>query len=61
MPVFSEIFERCIASRLNRFLEESSVFSHNQYGFRRGCSTVDAIVSYSERVESMSLGVYRLL
>jgi len=35
--------ERIIADRLNRIIENTSALNNNQYGFRKGRSTLDAI------------------
>lgn len=48
LPVFSKIFEKCIAKRLISFFERCSILCKNQYGFRRELSTVDAIIECSE-------------
>lgn len=40
----SKIYERVIGERINKYMIESgNVISRNQYGFRRGYSTIDAI------------------
>lgn len=38
-----KIFERVIVDRLNNYLRDSNSLSKDQYDFRRGYSTVDAI------------------
>ena len=48
LPLFSKVIERCIACRLSSFLDRFSILSHNQFGFRQGLSTVDALVSFTE-------------
>jgi len=39
-----KVFERIIAERLRMYLDESNGLSSDQYGFRRGHSTTDAIM-----------------
>lgn len=39
----TKIFEKLIKTRLYEFLEENNLLSNNQYGFRPGLSTDDAI------------------
>lgn len=43
LPTLSKILERLINNRLVKFLEENSLLSPSQYGFRRGMSTNDAV------------------
>lgn len=46
----SKLFERCIKTRLNKFLEENEILSDTQYGFRQERSTNDAIMKVIEGV-----------
>lgn len=39
----AKIFEKCIKSRLSEFLEKGNLLSDNQYGFRQGRNTEQAI------------------
>lgn len=50
LPVISKIFERALASQLVDFFETQSLFSGAQYGFRRGKSTVLAILDLFEAI-----------
>ena len=43
-PILSKIFERLLSRRLYRFLDDSGLLPRNQYGFRKGLSTSDALV-----------------
>lgn len=45
LPGFSKILETIIHRRLNNYLETNSLLSKNQYGFRKGRSTNDAITA----------------
>lgn len=50
LPSVSKIFEYVILHRVTSFLETFHILSSNQFGFLRGKSTVDAIVSFVEQV-----------
>ena len=47
LPLFSKIYERCIANRVLCFVTRFSLISKEQFGFRKGLSTVDAMIDYS--------------
>jgi len=42
-PVFSKIFEKLVAKQLLFFLSKNNIITDDQFGFREGCSTTDAI------------------
>nr|CAI5817739.1 unnamed protein product [Callosobruchus analis] len=42
-PAFSKIFEYCYLERLTHFLQAHKILIDNQFGFRSGCNTNDAI------------------
>ncbi len=44
LPVFSKIIERHIYNSLNKFLSKFNLLNNNQYGFRRGRGTTDAVL-----------------
>lgn len=46
-----KLFERIIAGRINEYLRIFSSISKDQYGFRAGCSTLDAILKLKDWVE----------
>lgn len=50
LSVFSKIFERVVKSRVIDFLEKNLFFSANQYGFRAGMSTEDALLNFCSHV-----------
>ena len=50
LPLMSKIYERCMYNRLLSFLIRHSILSTDQFGFRRGRSTVDAIGGFVERI-----------
>ena len=50
LPLLSKIFERSVYNRLNGFLNKHDILSYSQFGFRRGRSTVDALVRFVEEI-----------
>lgn len=46
----SKILEKCIKTRLVKFLEENKLLSSNQYGFREGHSTEEAIFKLTKNI-----------
>lgn len=50
LPLFSKIFERCMANRLINFANKYSIISPHQFGFQKNKSTVDAIVDLTEYI-----------
>ena len=46
LPVLSKVFERLMYNRLYTFLSDNSILCDNQYGFRKGRSTQDALLSF---------------
>ena len=48
LSFFSKILEKCIAVRLVSFLDNFSILNPDQFGFRRGLSTTDALLDYME-------------
>ena len=45
LPLFSKVIEKCMAVRMTKFLSRFGVLSPNQFGFQKGISTCDAIIS----------------
>ena len=43
LTTLNKIFEKLLHKRLNSFFETNNVYSDNQYGFRKGMSTCDAV------------------
>ena len=50
LPLLSKIFEKCMSTRLVRYLEKFNLICPQQFGFRKGKSTADAIVNLTELV-----------
>lgn len=57
LTVPSKIFEKIIKTRLVTFMETNNIISRNQFGFRKGLSTEDALVNFMTPVyEHMNNG-----
>ena len=50
LPVYSKIFERCIAKRLLNFLKSASIISPHQFGFQKHKSTSDALLDFVDYI-----------
>ena len=50
--VLSEVFERLVSVRLGRFMERSGVLPTNQFAYRRGLGTCDALLCVSLTLQS---------
>lgn len=50
LPVIAKILEKLINNRLKKFLTENSLLSNNQFGFRNGISTEDAVLALSNTI-----------
>ena len=48
---FSKVFERLIYNRLNSFLEKHEIMYKYQFGFRKGCSTEQAIFELTDTLK----------
>ena len=46
LPVISKIFEKIIKKQMINFLASTNFLSPNQYGFRQGLSTEDALLKF---------------
>ena len=51
LPVVSEVTERLAYNQLYRYLSVHNLLTNSQYGFRKGKSTEDAILSFLEHQE----------
>ena len=52
LPFMSKIFEKAMYSRVLKFLNSYSIISPNQFGFRKNCSTNDAILTFVSQIYS---------
>ena len=50
LPILGKIFERIVYIQLYYFLEKFKLLHHNQYGFRKNRSTIQAIMDQLEFV-----------
>ena len=46
-PISSKVYKKLVASRLGNFFESAGVLPANQYGFRKGLGTSDALLHVS--------------
>lgn len=56
LNTIGKLLERIIANRLYDFIESNQLLSRYQFGFRRGCSTVDAIKRVVDIVDCTNVG-----
>ena len=50
LPVFSKVLEKVLAIQLGSYFEDNNIFSAHQFGFRKGRSPVDALLSLTDKV-----------
>ena len=50
LPVFSKVYEKLFLERMMGFLEHFNILDPDQFGFRKGRSTIDAITQLVESV-----------
>ena len=50
LPVFSKVIEKVMAKALNRHLENNSLYSDKQHGYRRKRSTATALIQLQEDI-----------
>jgi len=64
LPILSKIFERCMYNRLIKFIDKFSILTSFQFGFRKGKSTTDAILNFTNYMNKCfnnneySLGIF---
>lgn len=62
LPIFGKIFEKILTRRLTNYLEINSLLSPNQYGFRSGRSTSQAVLKVvSDIVEGLEAGHHTVI
>lgn len=52
LPLLSKILEKCVSVRLVNYLNEFSILSNDQFGFRKSKNTTDAIMNLIEHIYS---------
>src|SRR5436190_2320960 len=50
LPILSKVLEKLYLKRLLSFLNQYNILSNNQFGFRKGFSTIDAVNNFIEFV-----------
>lgn len=50
LPIISKVLEKLMNNRLKKFLETKNLLSPNQYGFRSGRSTEDAVLMVTDDI-----------
>lgn len=59
LNVVAKVFERIIANRLGSWAEENEILSPNQFGFRKGRSTIQAMDEVKKIVEEVNAINYK--
>ena len=52
LPIFGKIFEKVIYERLYNFLISQNILNHQQFGFRKGHSTSQALNYSIDHIEN---------
>jgi len=52
LPNFSKILEKVVSNRLTHFLESHNLISQNQFGFRKGHSTIHPLILFVNNLTS---------
>ena len=55
LSFYSEVFEKLMYNKLYNFIEANDILYAHQYGFRRGHSTQQAIITLIDKITSSSL------
>ncbi len=50
LPAFSKVFEKVFLIRITNYLDRHKLLSKNQFGFRNGKSTIDAVMSLVDMI-----------
>ena len=48
LHVLSKLIEKIIKSKASKFITDNIILYRNQFGFRSGCSTSDAILHFTD-------------
>jgi len=52
LPIMSKIFEKIMCAKLNEFLKYNNLLTPGQFGFRKNCSTADAVLEFVDCVNN---------
>ena len=44
--MYSKVYEKCVASQLTEYLIDNNLYYDNQFGFRKGHSTIHPLVKF---------------
>ena len=59
LSIFDKIIEKLMHKRLYNFMEENYILYHKQFGFRKGNSTINALIQITKRIkESIDKGKF---
>ena len=47
---FSKIFQRILYDRMINYIDKHNILSKNQFGFRKGLSTENAIINFIDKI-----------
>ena len=50
-PILSKVYERLLAKRLSEYAEKNKLFPSQQFAYRKGLGTCDAVLTISDRVQ----------
>ena len=54
LNLFAKLFEKCLFDQLNNYFVSNNLISPNQYGFKKNCSTNEAILDiYNKLLDNM--------
>ena len=48
LPLFSKLIEKCMCIRMMKFMNKFELFADQQFGFRHGRCTIEAVLQYTE-------------
>ena len=52
LPCYSKIFEKCVAYQITNYLNANSLFYSNQFGFRKGHSTIHPLLKFLQYISN---------
>lgn len=64
LPIMAKIYEKILNMRIVKYLEKHDIINSNQYGFRKGCSTIHAILHFTNEImkaldrKERAIGIY---
>ena len=50
LPLLGKIIEKIIHAQISKFLDDNHILYSQQDGFRKGCSTIDTIASFTDDI-----------